>query len=106
MKKLSDFEQGVIWCEEYPELRDYFTYAGNIQELDVLKQRILAKEDTEKEYDKDVIEFFYKERKKNLMRAVKINKSDDWEDRDKVDMQGRADGDLYSKLLTIHRPNF
>lgn len=106
MKKASKFSKEVEYCEEYPDLRDLFTRAGNIQELDILKKRIKECDFEDIDFPDDAIDFFYEERKKNLMYNVKANKSDDIENRDDVDMKGRGHADLYSKLLTINRPNF
>lgn len=106
LKSFKDFKKETDWCKRYPEVRDYFVYAGNIQELDVL----LDETEENDEFDDipdEVVKFFYNERKKNLMNAVKVDKSDDKDNPDLIDMKGRADGDLYSKLLPYHqnRPN-
>lgn len=105
-KKEDKFNKQVEWTKRYPEVRDLFTYAGNIQELDALKSTFDNPEQCEKKYDKDVIDFFYNERKKNLLYGDTVNKSDDINDPDGDDMKGRANCDLFAKLVPTNRPNF
>lgn len=100
------FDKAVDYSKRYPEVRELFTYAGNIQELDALKDRFDGEDFAEKKYDKEVIDFFYNERKKNLLYGNVSGKSNDLNDPDGLDMQGRAECKEYSKLIPTNRPNF
>lgn len=104
-EKEVDFEKAVDYANRYPELRNFFTYAGNIQELDVLKDDLYDENIDDKKYDKEVIEFFYNERKKNLLYGTQVNKSDDKNDPDGKDMEGRAKCRIYANLEPTYKPN-
>ena len=105
-KKIS-FEQAVDWCKRYPEVREVFSYAGNIQELDAIKDNFLDDKDNLEKYPEDAITFFYEERRKSLRFGADINKSDDLYDPDNIDLKGRMITDIYAKYaMPDNRPNF
>lgn len=105
-EKKIPFNQAVDWCKRYPEVREVFSYAGNIQELDAIKANFLDDKDNLEKYPEDAIAFFYDERKKSLRYGADINKSDDLYDPDNIDMKARFIDDVYSKYaFPENRPN-